>query len=114
MNFKSAGNYIYLVGLTKNELGGSIYAKIKGLKGIVPDVDIKVSKKLMKAMYDAISSGFVEACHDCSEGGFAAAVSEMAFAGELGAKINADLIKNRFSNDIDGKTFLRIQYKIYC
>ncbi len=105
MNFKSAGNYIYLIGLTKNELGGSIYAKIKGLKGIVPDVDIKVSKKLMKAMYNAISSGFVEACHDCSEGGFAAAVSEMAFAGELGAKINADLIKTDTQMTLAEKLF---------
>lgn len=59
----------------------------------MPDVEIKTSKKLMKAMYNAISGGLVEACHDCSEGGFITAISEMAFAGELGVNINADLIK---------------------
>ena len=37
----------------------------------------------------AIAQGFVLSCHDCSEGGLAVALAEMAFAGGLG--IEADL-----------------------
>ena len=35
-------------------------------------------------MHQAISKGYVRACHDLSEGGLAVAAAEMAFAGDLG------------------------------
>jgi len=38
---------------------------------------------------EAIAEGLVVSCHDCSEGGLAVALAEMAFAGRLG--IEADL-----------------------
>ncbi len=94
MNLKDTGNYIYLIGATRNELGGSVYSKIKKIKGgFVPELDIKISKRIMKKVHTAVTKSIVESCHDCSEGGFVTAVSEMAFAGEKGVKINADLIK---------------------
>ena len=94
MNLKQEGNFVYLVGVTNNELAGSIYAKIKKIAdGFTPDLDKKESKKIMKQMHKAISECCVCACHDCSEGGFVTAASEMAFAGELGIDIDADLIK---------------------
>jgi phosphoribosylformylglycinamidine synthase len=40
----------------------------------------------------AIEKGLVRAAHDCSEGGLAVALAEMAFAGKLGATVDlADL-----------------------
>jgi len=94
MDLKDIGNDVYLLGITNNELGGSVYSKIKNIKsGIVPDVNVKVSKDLMKKLHKAIMEGLVESCHDCSEGGFITAVSEMAFAGDKGIKIDADAIK---------------------
>jgi phosphoribosylformylglycinamidine synthase len=44
------------------------------------------------ALHRAISTGLVRACHDLSEGGLAAAVAEMAFAGRLGARLELDLM----------------------
>ncbi len=94
IDLKEKGNLIYLIGITKNEFGGSIYSKVKNIKdGVVPEVDVKVSKKIMKTIFNAIEKGLIESCHDCSEGGFITAISEMAFAGEKGVVINADLIK---------------------
>ena len=94
MDLKNPGNIIYLIGVTKNELGCSIYSKIKNIKnGIVPDLDVKVSKKLMKTIFNAINEGLFESCHDCSDGGFVTAISEMAFAGDKGVNINIDAIK---------------------
>ncbi len=88
MDVKTAGNLLYQVGSTKDELGGSHYALVNGLSGgHVPTVDAQLAKKTFAALYHAINSGFVRACHDLSEGGLAVTAAEMAFAGGLGAKI---------------------------
>ena len=94
MDLKTAGNFIYVIGITKNELGASIYSKVKNFKnGLVPDLDVNVSKKIMKAIFSAIDEGIVESCHDCSEGGLITSISEMAFAGDKGVYIDTDYIK---------------------
>jgi phosphoribosylformylglycinamidine synthase len=94
MPFKENGNKIYVLGITRNELGGSIISKIKNIKsGIVPNVYPKESMPIMKCIYKAISKGLIETCHDSSEGGLAVAISEMSFAAGKGASINVDSIK---------------------
>ncbi|AQQ70882.1 Phosphoribosylformylglycinamidine synthase 2 [Limihaloglobus sulfuriphilus] len=91
MDFKKPGSLIYVLGLTKNELGGSHYYYINGELGAnVPQVDLELAPKLAAAAADAISAKLVRSAHDCSEGGLAIAVAEMAFAGELGAEISLD------------------------
>ncbi|MCD4727833.1 MAG: phosphoribosylformylglycinamidine synthase, partial [Pirellulales bacterium] len=89
MDLKEPGNLLYIVGETKNELGGSHFSLVEGLSGgDVPKVDTRQAKTTFAAMYAAIHAGLVRACHDLSEGGLAAAIAEMAFAGGLGAKIH--------------------------
>ncbi len=88
MDFKQAGDSIYVVGETKNELGGSAYFNTRGYIGNrVPMVDPAKAKVAMEKLSQATAKGLVRACHDCSEGGIGVAVAEMAFAGGLGAKI---------------------------
>ena len=90
MDVKQPGNLIFAVGLTKNELGGSHYYKVNDQLGAnVPRTDVKVAAQTAKRIYQAIQSGLVRSCHDCSEGGIATALAEMAFAGGYG--IEADL-----------------------
>ncbi|MDR1522755.1 MAG: phosphoribosylformylglycinamidine synthase subunit PurL [Endomicrobium sp.] len=94
MPFKNAGNKIYVLGITRNELGGSVISKIKNIKnGVVPNVYPKESRSIMKGIYKAIGKGLIEACHDVSEGGLAVAISEMSFAAGKGAQINVGSIK---------------------
>jgi len=89
MDFKQAGDFIYIVGSTRCELGGSEYLKTRGFIGnSVPEVDPQRSKQVMHSLSTATGKGLVRACHDCSEGGIGVAVAEMAFAGGLGASIN--------------------------
>jgi phosphoribosylformylglycinamidine synthase len=89
MDLKQAGNFIYIVGSTRCEVGGSEYLKAKGFTGnSVPRVDPQKSRQLMESLSAATGEGLVRACHDCSEGGIGVAVAEMAFAGGLGASIN--------------------------
>lgn len=89
MDLKEVGNPIYIIGETKDELGGSHYYMIHGFKGNrVPSVDLKNAKKSFDALIEAMDKGLVKTCHDCSEGGIGITVAEMAFAGELGTKID--------------------------
>jgi phosphoribosylformylglycinamidine synthase len=89
MDLKRAGNLIYLVGLTKDELGGSHYAFVENLDGgKSPKVDFEMARSTFLAMHEAIGKGLVRSCHDLSEGGLAASIAEMCFAGGLGAKID--------------------------
>ncbi len=90
MDAKRASNLLFIVGETKNELGGSHYYKTNSFLGVnVPKVDVKTAPKIAQRISTAIAEGLVVSCHDCSEGGLAVALAEMAFAGGLG--IEADL-----------------------
>jgi phosphoribosylformylglycinamidine synthase len=86
MDFKQAGDLIYIVGSTQNELGGSEYFRARGGIGShVPKVNPRPEKQLMDSLSSATERGLVRACHDCSDGGLGVALAEMAFAGGLGA-----------------------------
>jgi len=91
MDLKEEGNHIYVLGLTKNELGGSHYFKLRNIKGgAVPAVDARQSLALMRSLGEAMERGLVRACHDCSEGGLAVALAEMAIAGDKGMTFDID------------------------
>ncbi len=106
MDLKEPGNLLYLVGTTRDELGGSHYQKAltsydpdqrtvfspvarDGVcAGQVPKLDPHAAKKTFAAIHRAINAGLVRSCHDLSEGGLAVAAAEMAFAGGFGAEID--------------------------
>ena len=91
MDAKAPGNFIYVVGNTYAELGGSHYFGIHGFIGNnAPVVRPDEGKLTMQRLSTAISSGLVRSCHDCSEGGIGVAVAEMAFAGGYGMSLNLD------------------------
>jgi len=89
MDLKQPGNPVYLVGRTKNELGGSHWFALRGAIGrSAPKVDLKLAPRIFAAVHRAIAGGGVSACHDLSEGGLAVAAAEMAFAGDLGLDLS--------------------------
>jgi phosphoribosylformylglycinamidine synthase len=88
MDLKEPGNELYVVGQTRDELGGSHLHLVTGQAGgSVPRVDLELAPKIFAAVHAAITRGLVRACHDPSEGGLAVALAEMAFAGEVGANV---------------------------
>ena len=46
------------------------------------------------AMIKLIRQGYISCAHDCSKGGLAVALSEMAMAGKTGFKVDMNLIPN--------------------
>jgi phosphoribosylformylglycinamidine synthase len=88
MDLKEPGNFLYQIGVTKDEMGGSHFALVQSLTGgQVPRVDPEASRRTFAALHRAMDSGLVRACHDLSEGGLAVAAAEMAFAGGFGARL---------------------------
>ncbi|ADJ26494.1 phosphoribosylformylglycinamidine synthase II [Dehalogenimonas lykanthroporepellens BL-DC-9] len=88
MDFKSPGNLVYVVGTTRDELGGSAYYASRGYIGNrAPGVEPTAARALYERLAAATGRSLVKACHDLSEGGLGVALAEMAFAGGFGAEI---------------------------
>jgi phosphoribosylformylglycinamidine synthase subunit PurSL len=89
MDAKKAGDYVYVLGRTYPELGGSEYAAQLGAIGNqVPRVRTDEALARYQALGRAMRQGLIASCHDCSDGGLAVAVAETAFAGGLGLEID--------------------------
>lgn len=100
MDLKEAGNALYLVGMTKNELGGSHLSLVRNwVGGQVPTVDVALAKRTYDAVYQAIQAGLLRSVHDLSEGGLAVAAAESAFSGALGAEISLAAIPSAKSDN---------------
>jgi phosphoribosylformylglycinamidine synthase len=87
-DLKQPGSRLYVVGLTKHELGGSTYYRRHQLSGGQVPQPLQQGLDLFRALHRAIGQGLVRACHDCSEGGLAVAAAEMALSGGLGLELN--------------------------
>jgi len=89
LEFKQPGNPVYLLGETLRELGGSQYYAMRGAHGgMVPAVQAERARRLMAAVTSGIDSGWIQACHDLSEGGVGTALSEMALSGRYGVELS--------------------------
>ncbi|WP_298036884.1 phosphoribosylformylglycinamidine synthase subunit PurS [uncultured Desulfuromonas sp.] len=89
MDAKRPGDLLYLLGITRNELGGSEYYAMLGELGRnVPRVDGPYALKLFKAVNRAQAKGLLASCHDLSDGGLGVSLAEKAFAGGFGLDVD--------------------------
>ncbi len=91
VDIKKEGSALYLIGETKDEMGGSHYNELLGAglnEGNIPVIDTAKSVKVFAAIEEAISKKTITACHDISEGGMGVALAEMCFAGGIGAEVS--------------------------
>lgn len=90
MDLKEPGDWIFIVGETRDELGGAHLWKAASRppKGHVPRVLVAAAHEIFTRLHQAITKGYVRACHDLSEGGLAVAAAEMAFGGGLGMSLD--------------------------
>lgn len=90
--FKEEGDVVLLLGETLDELGGSEYlAFIHSIvAGRPPLLDLEREAAVQEAVRQSIGRGLVRAAHDCSEGGLAVTLAEMAILGRMGAEIKLE------------------------
>lgn len=100
MHFKNAGDFIYVVGMTKEELGGSEFFRLLAQEqcspsscgGDVPKVDLGVARTTYLTMNEAVARGLLRSSHTPTMGGIAVAFALAAMGGDLGAKIDLPLL----------------------
>ena len=97
---------IFLIGRTKEEMGGSEYylSYHRSDSGSIPKLDLAEDKRNALAVSNLISSGVAKSVHDCSKGGIAIALAELAINGDTGFDIDVSLASNT-CNRIDSLMF---------
>jgi phosphoribosylformylglycinamidine synthase len=87
MDVKAPGERLYLLGMTRAELGCSHWLEVAGGRGGIPACPVRDAPSRYRRLHAAIVGGLVSACHDLSEGGLAVSLAEMAFSGEHGVQV---------------------------
>jgi phosphoribosylformylglycinamidine synthase subunit PurSL len=88
---KAAGDVVFLIGRTRDELRGSHLDAVLGIdaEGAVPGPDHDAPVRYRR-LHAAIGAGLVRAAHDLAEGGLGVAAAEMATGGRLGLDLRVD------------------------
>jgi phosphoribosylformylglycinamidine synthase subunit PurL len=89
VGFKAVGEHVLLIGRTTGWLGASAYLEtLDGrTEGAPPPVDLSAEKTNGDFVRALIEAGRITAAHDCSDGGLAVALAEMAMAGGIGCTV---------------------------
>jgi phosphoribosylformylglycinamidine synthase subunit PurL len=87
--WQDEGNNIYLLGVTKDELDGSVWSEVihGHLGGRPPVVDLAFEKQLAEAIAAASEQGLIASAHDLSEGGLSQALVESVLRFNMGARV---------------------------
>ena len=88
MDAKMAGDFIYVLGLSRNELGGSEYYDLFGYTGLnVPQVRLKEVLPLYQALEGAIRAELLASAHGIYRGGLGIHLAMVSMAGVLGLEV---------------------------
>ncbi|HXO84482.1 MAG TPA: phosphoribosylformylglycinamidine synthase subunit PurL [Gemmatimonadales bacterium] len=93
---RTPGDVVFILGETRAELGASAYWEVcqEFIGGQPPKVDLDAERRLIKLLVTAADRGLFRSAHDCSHGGLAVALAEIAMGGpyeEHGFGLDIDL-----------------------
>ncbi len=93
MDSKMPGDLVYVLGETRNELGGSEYYQMMGETGLnVPKVDAEELIPLYKKLCEAIDKALVASARAVARGGLAVHLAMVAMGGETGMEVGLESI----------------------
>jgi len=88
MSFDRAGLELYLIGASDENLSGSEWAFLHGMRGgQAPTADLQREMKLIKLLVKGRTEKIFTAAHDLSQGGLTASLTEMVLRHNVGATI---------------------------
>ena len=88
MSFDRAGLELYLIGASDENLSGSEWAYLHGMRGgQAPTADLQREMKLIKLLVKGRTEKIFTAAHDLSQGGLTATLTEMVLRHNIGATI---------------------------
>jgi phosphoribosylformylglycinamidine synthase len=105
--WQDAGNNIYLLGITRDELDGSVWSEVihDHLGGKPPVVDLTAEKALAELLQGASLQGLLASTHDLSEGGLAQTLVESTLRFGMGARVWLNEITERDQVDLTAALF---------
>ena len=97
--FKTAGDFIALLGATHEDLSISEYASVIGGRttadminqGGVPALNLETERAVQTACLRAAEAGLIHSAHDCSDGGLAVALAECCFSSLNRSAVGAEI-----------------------
>lgn len=93
LDAKLPGDLVYVLGETKDELGGSEYfAMHNAIGNTVPQVDAQTNLALYRTYYQAVQQNLIASAQSVHRGGLAVALAKMAMGGGLGMQLNLDTV----------------------
>jgi phosphoribosylformylglycinamidine synthase len=98
MDVKFPGDLVYILGETRDELGGSEYYQIFRETGLnVPKVNTEETIPLYLSLHRAIQHGLVSSAHAVSRGGLAVHLALSAMGGETGMDVNLEYVPSDYN-----------------
>jgi phosphoribosylformylglycinamidine synthase len=109
MSFKDAGLELFLLGATDENLSGSEWAYIHGLRGgVAPIADLQREMRLIDLLFTANQSGLFTAAHDLSQGGLAISLIEMVLRHNVGATITLENVGVSLLSETPGRVVVAV------
>ncbi|PNW48615.1 UNVERIFIED_CONTAM: phosphoribosylformylglycinamidine synthase II [Euhalothece sp. KZN 001] len=87
--WRNEGDRVYLLGNNTVTFGGSEYLATvhQTIAGKPPHLDFALEKQVQWVCREGIKEGWINAAHDCAEGGIAVALAECCLGGNLGVEV---------------------------
>ncbi|MFA5770334.1 MAG: phosphoribosylformylglycinamidine synthase subunit PurL [Patescibacteria group bacterium] len=119
IDIKFPGDLIYILGETKDELGGSEYfAMNKSIGNSIPKVEARKNKKLYSDFYKVAQKQLISSAISITRGGLGVALAKTALAGKLGLEVSLNnlpglVIRNDFTlfSESQGRILVTINPK---
>lgn len=93
MDAKMSDDLVYVLGTTRNELGGSEYYELMGYIGTrVPRVTASRNKILYRALSRAVEKGLLASVHGVYRGGLGVHLALVAMGGNLGMTVDLEKV----------------------
>ncbi|MBI2438145.1 MAG: phosphoribosylformylglycinamidine synthase [Lentisphaerae bacterium] len=109
MDMKQSGDLIYVIGLTRRELGASAFFRWLAARqntpshvgGVVPQVDIPQARALYQALHQAAEQGLLRSSHTPTRGGLAVALALSALGADAGVEVDLSKVpvENKLTDD---------------
>ena len=97
---KFTGDLVYILGETKDELGGSEYFLMNNAVGNnVPKVEARKNKGLYQSFYKAGQSQLISSAVSITRGGLGIALAKTALAGKLGIEVSLNNLPGKVSRN---------------
>jgi phosphoribosylformylglycinamidine synthase len=110
MSFDRAGLELYLIGASDENLSGSEWAYLHGMRGgQAPTADLQREMRLIKLLVKGRTEKIFSAAHDLSQGGLTASLTEMVLRHNVGATITLTNPGNNLLVETPGRVVVAVE-----